>query len=85
LRSWSKVKTELSVDKDWVDWLSYNWNQVLVLGTSNLYGTSPSDIYKTYIGTNKIIVDDSNGIALTPDLIKIYQDSTWQSFIVTPV
>lgn len=85
LRSWSKVKTELTIDKDWVDWLSYNWNQVLVLGTSNLYGTSPSDIYKTYIGTNKIIVDDSNGIALTPDLIKIYQDSTWQSFIVTPV
>lgn len=85
LRSWSKIKTELAVDKDWEDWLSYNWNQILILGTSNLYGTSPSDIYKTYIGTNKIIVDDNNGIDLTPDLVKIYQDSTWQSFIVTPV
>ena len=85
LRSWSKIKTVLTVDKDWVDWLSYNWNQILVLGASNLYGTSPSDIYKTYIGTNKIIVDDNNGIALMPDAMKIYQDSTWQSFIVTPV
>lgn len=85
LRSWSKVKTLLSVDKDWVDWLSFTWNQVLVLGTSDLYGTNPSDIYKTYIGTNKIIVDDNSGISLNPEAIKIYQDSTWQSFIVTPV
>jgi hypothetical protein len=85
LRSWSKVKTVSSIDQDWEDWLSYTWNQILVLGTSDLYGTNPSDIYKTYIGTNKIIIDDDNGLSLTPEAIKIYQDSTWQSFIVTPV
>jgi hypothetical protein len=85
LRSWSKVKTVTPVDKDWEDWLSYTWNQILVLGTSNLYGTNPADIYKTYIGTNKIIVDDNAGISINPDTIKMYQDATWQSFIVTPV
>lgn len=85
LRSWSKVKTVSSVDKDWEDWISYTWNQILVLGTSNLYGTNPSDIYKTYIGTNKIIIDDNQGMSLNPDTIKMYQDATWQSFIVTPV
>ena len=85
LRSWSKVKTVSSIDKDWEDWLSYTWNQILVLGTSNLYGTNPADIYKTYIGTNKIIIDDSAGLSISPDTIKMYQDATWQSFIVTPV
>jgi hypothetical protein len=85
LRSWSKVKTVAPTEKDWEDWLSYTWNQILVLGTSNLYGTSPSDIYKTYIGTNKIIIDDNEGISINPDTIKMYQDATWQSFIVTPV
>lgn len=85
LRSWSKVKTVSPVEKDWEDWLSYTWNQILVLGTSNLYGTNPSDIYKTYIGTNKIIVDDNAGMSISPDTIKIYQDATWQSFVVTPV
>lgn len=85
LRSWSKVKTVAPVEKDWEDWLSYTWNQILVLGTSNLYGTSPSDIYKTYIGTNKIIIDDNEGISINPDTIKMYQDATWQSFIITPV
>jgi hypothetical protein len=85
LRSWSKVKTVAPTEKDWEDWLSYTWNQILVLGTSNLYGTSPSDIYKTYVGTNKIIIDDNEGISINPDTIKMYQDATWQSFIVTPV
>jgi hypothetical protein len=85
LRSWSKVKTVAPTEKDWEDWLSYTWNQILVLGTSNLYGTSPSDIYKTYVGTNKIIIDDNEGIGINPDTIKMYQDATWQSFIVTPV
>lgn len=85
LRSWSKVKTVASIDKDWEDWLSYTWNQILVLGTSNLYGTNPADIYKTYIGTNKIIIDDDAGMSISPDTIKMYQDATWQSFIVTPV
>lgn len=85
LRSWSKVKTVSSVNKDWEDWLSYTWNQVLVLGTSNLYGTNPADIYKTYIGTNKIILDDNQGVSFNPDTVKMYQDATWQSFIVTPV
>jgi hypothetical protein len=85
LRSWSKVKVVSSIDKDWEDWLSYTWNQILVLGTSNLYGTDPSDIYKTYIGTNKIILDDNQGVSFNPDTIKMYQDATWQSFIVTPV
>jgi hypothetical protein len=85
LRSWSKVKTVSSIDKDWQDWVTYTWNQILVLGTSNLYGTNPADIYKTYIGTNKIIIDDNEGMSFNPDTIKMYQDATWQSFIVTPV
>jgi len=86
LRSWSEVEEEDSVIRNWTFWdENYTWNQVLVIGTSDLYGTNPSDIYKTYIGTNKIIIDDDNGVVITPDKLKIYQEPSWQSFVVTPV
>lgn len=85
LQSWSKVKNLDGIPQDWENWLSYTWNQMLVIGTSDLYGTNPSDIYKTYIGTNKIIMDDSEGLMVDSDAIKVYQDSTWQSYVTTPV
>ena len=85
LQSWSKIKNLDGIPQDWENWLSYTWNQMLVIGTSDLYGTNPSDIYKTYIGTNKIIMDDSEGLMVDSDAIKVYQDSTWQSYVTTPV
>lgn len=85
LQSWSKIKTLNEVDKDWVDWLSYTWNQILILGASDLYGTNPADIYKTYIGTNKIIIDDNSGLSVDSDTLSVYQDSTWETFVTNPV
>lgn len=85
LRPWSKVKLDELGAHDWEDWESYLWNQVLVLSTSDLYGTDPSQIYKRYIGTNKIVVDDNSGIEFSTNKIKIYRDPTWEAFVVVPV
>jgi hypothetical protein len=46
-------------------WLnSFTWEGVLIISASDLYGVNPSDVYKTYIGTNKIIIDDDEGYDL---------------------
>jgi hypothetical protein len=57
---------------------------MLVLSTINLYGVDPSEVYQTYIGTNKIIIDDNEGMTLDADNIKIYKDTGWSSTISTP-
>ena len=60
-RPWSKVlnKTE-SEDYDWNFWNeNFIWGDVLVVSTTSSFGVDASNIYKTYTGTNKIIVDDT--------------------------
>jgi hypothetical protein len=85
-RPWTRVKNDISNDLDWQYWLdSYTWNGVLVLSTVDLYGSNPVEIYKTYIGTNKIIVDDSQGMLLDSVNIKVYKDTSWQIQVKTPV
>jgi hypothetical protein len=85
-RPWTRVKNDISNDLDWQYWLdSYTWNGVLVLSTVDLYGSNPVEIYKTYIGTNKIIVDDSQGMLLDSVSIKVYKDTSWQIQVKTPV
>jgi hypothetical protein len=85
-RPWIKVKNDGLIDLDWQYWVTdYIWQEVLVIASSNLYATNPDEIYKSYIGTNKIIVDDSEGMSFEADKIKIYQETTWQTTVKTPV
>jgi hypothetical protein len=74
------VKNNESIDFDWSYYNNnYNWGNTLVIGLSDLYGINPSDVYKTYIGTNKIIFDDDNGLTIDSDKVKIYQNITWST------
>jgi hypothetical protein len=85
-RPWADVKDDEGTDLYWQYWNeNFNWEGMLVLSSSSLYGVNPSDVYKTYIGTNKIIIDDGDGMTFLPDKIKIYRDSSWSSFTITPV
>jgi hypothetical protein len=85
-RPWISVKNDGLVDLDWQYWLNdYVWQGVLVVASTNLYSTNPDEIYKTYIGTNKIIVDDSQGISFDPEKVSIYSERSWQTTIKTPV
>lgn len=79
-RPWLKVKTDGVTNFDWQYWInSFTWEGVLVISASDLYGVSPSDVYKTYIGTNKIIIDDDEGMIFDAQKVKIYNDTTWTS------
>jgi hypothetical protein len=85
-RPWIKVKDDGVLDLDWQYWLSnYVWQEVLVIASSNLYATNPDEIYKAYIGTNKIIVDDGQGMSFDDDRLRIYTEASWQTTVKTPV
>jgi hypothetical protein len=85
-RPWIKVLTDGITTFDWQFWRNnFNWEGMLVIGSSEFYGINPLDIYKTYIGTNKIIVDDGEGLVYQPEKLKIYSEIEWSSTIATPV
>jgi hypothetical protein len=85
-RPWLKVKNDGISNLNWQYWINnFTWQGVLVIGTSNLYGVSPDSVYKTYLGTNKIIIDDSEGMIFDADRVKIYADTIWQTSVSVPV
>jgi len=86
LRTWFQVLTEGITTNDWQFWSSnFTWDGMLVIGSSEFYGINPSDIYKTYIGTNKIIVDDGEGLVYQPEKLNIYAGTEWSTNVSTPV
>ena len=58
-RPWFGVKYSLPVTLEWDYWRtsSFVWDGVLILSSTSYYGVDPSTIYKSYTGTNKIIID----------------------------
>jgi hypothetical protein len=86
LRPWLKVQTDGVTNFEWEYWLNnFVWEGVLVISASDLYGVLPSDVYKTYIGTNKIIIDDLEGMVFDAEKLKVYNDTTWTIRLGTPV
>ena len=85
-RPWYKVVTDGTSILDWQFWLNnFTWDGVLIVGSSQFYGINPSDIYKTYIGTNKIIIDDNMGLLYQPEKIKIYSGVDWSTTTHIPL
>lgn len=60
-RPWLKVKEDGLLNFDWDYWQgSFRWFEVLVLASTNFYGINPADIYRTYVGTSRVTVDDKS-------------------------
>lgn len=87
-RPWFKVQYSGPVELDWQYWYGfpYVWQKVLVLSSTSYYGVKPSDIYKSYTGTNKIIVDDYSQAEANPKVLSfgnyeynVYSDINWQT------
>ena len=86
VRPWFKVKYDGPIDLDWNYWHPpYLWNGILVLSSTSYYGVEPDDIYKSFIGTNKIIVDDSSIFMFNKYQYNMYQDISWQQNSITAV
>ena len=88
-RPWFKVKYSGPIELQWDYWdVAFKWKGVLVLSSKSYYGANPSDIYKSYAGTNKIIVDDYSILDEYPKVLSfkdyeynLYTDIRWQSSI----
>ena len=85
-RPWQQVKTDGTTNFQWQYWLdNFTWEGVLVVEASDLYGVNPADVYKTYLGTNKIIIDDSEGMIFDAEKLRLYSDTDWQTTVKIPV
>lgn len=86
-RPWFRVKVLNATDLDWKFWNvgSFNWNKVLVLSETSYYGVNPAEVYKSYTGTNKIIVDDSRVLRFGNYRYTGYSDVNWSQVVVDPV
>lgn len=86
-RPWFKVKYAGLLALNWDFWdIAYKWQGVLVISSTSYYGANPGDIYKSYAGTNKVIVDDYNASETNPKVLSFkdyeynfYSEIEWQS------
>ena len=86
-RPWFRVKVLGAYPLDWEFWNleSFNWNKVLVLSETSYYGVNPSNVYKSYTGTNKIIVDDERPVSFGEYSYTVFKDVGWNQFVQDPV
>jgi hypothetical protein len=82
-RSWLRVLTEDDiVNFDWEYWYDQNgneiqqWRDVYVLGETRSSLITPQDIYKTFVGTNRIVVDDNEQLTIDAESVSLYASST---------
>lgn len=81
-RPWARVKFSTDGLFDWEYWNDYFvWQGVLVQSSVSYYGVNPSDLYKAYTGTNKIIVDDTRVFSFGDYEYTVFKDILWQSQI----
>lgn len=89
-RPWIKIKNNGETPLDWDFWYddpvhSFQWGDILYISTLAYYGVNPENIYSSYVGTNKTIIDDGSSINLGKSEYSVYKDITWNQITVTAV
>ncbi len=85
-RPWFKVKLLGPLELDWGFWNpSYLWDGVLYISKTSYYGVDPSDIYKIYTGTNKIIIDDEIETVFGDYSYTVAENVLWRSQVYQAV
>ncbi len=87
IRPWFAVKYAIPLTLEWDYWKSssFIWDGVLVLASSSYYGVNPETIYKSYTGTNKIIVDSEKVFTINDYEYSVYKGITSQQITVDAV
>jgi hypothetical protein len=85
-RPWFKVKVAETTELEWDYWkFPFLWENVLIIATTSYYGVDPSDIYKIYTGTNKIVIDDEIEIQFGDYSYTVAEDIAWRSQVYQAV
>jgi hypothetical protein len=78
IRPWLEVLTDKESILEWQYWESSSlWNDVLILSSSDGYKILPDEVYKTYMGTNKTIIDDTDAITILFDTVSVFSNVIW--------
>jgi hypothetical protein len=85
-RSWAEVEDESWSywDNGTNDFAIADWNNVLMKRRDSRYVVNAGEVYNNYTGTNKIIIDDNEGIYLETDEVSVIQDAIWQNSVLPP-
>jgi len=85
--TWGNVLNYEGTARSWSFWNNDNkvWRDVYISGQTTSYIQSPEDIYKSYTGTNKNIIDDGLGIQINKTDSSIYTDVLWQTITTKPL
>jgi hypothetical protein len=87
-RRWDNINGTPIDPLDWQYWISNidpygKWDNVLKLAERNIYGVNPETLYKSYTGTNRQIVDDSEFLLISESGITVFasgmKDETYSS------
>jgi hypothetical protein len=93
LRQWRSVwKDAFENSIDWEFWhnseideILRTWRGVYVLSDFRFFAITPEQIYKSYTGTNRILVDDNLGVNFSSDSFLIFSDVIWSRQEQKPV
>lgn len=79
LRTWNEAK-----QKTWEYWNTITsstgqWIQLLDITTTISYNIDPAEVYRSYVGTNKFIIEDESLLKIENYQYKVYNSISWQS------
>jgi hypothetical protein len=57
---------------------------VAVIGERRVFDLTQSDIYDSFAGTNRIVVDDGTSLSIDSDQLTIISGATWTRFSGKP-
>lgn len=76
---------------DWQYWYDQNglseiqqWRSMYVLEETRETLLTPGDIYKTFIGTNRVIIDDNSSLFVDSDSMTVLSSVSWSRFSDKP-
>lgn len=88
-RTWQRVKQTSGspTPNDWQFWAdNYIWEDVAILAFSNAFALDPEVVYKTYLGTNRNIVEDQAGkLRLDQEPSRVFKELIWSSQVKSAV
>lgn len=90
-RPWVRVYENDTLEFTWESWRTatngdeISWDNTLTVSVTEAYAINPSAVYSTYIGTNKIIIDDNEGMVFDADKLRVFESVEWSSATVVPV
>jgi len=75
-RPWFAVKYSLPDTLEWDFWRStpFLWGDVLIISSTSYYGVDPATVYKSYTGTNKIIIDTDKVLTVNNYEYSVYNN-----------